>query len=594
MIIFVASLLYIASPVSANSSESCALNFEDSDVCACSTYDSDGPVRCQNGSNLVEIQPCYCAYFDQQLQKLLIGRCYYTCYQYYSTVVKANNSTEFNNDFCSDNSIHRCGFFCYECNSSYGIATNGIPLIDCECTQYSYTNWFKYFAISLIPLTILYVFAVLLRCNITSGSFGGTLLVLQCITSSSLATYLVNEPNKGYKLILSIIELTSLKFFESYNWTHSCLHPELNIFQKLSLGYIPAFYPFLLIFLTYILVVAYDRECTVLVRLWEPFKKCALCYRKTWNIRLSLVETFATFVLLSSALVMQTSINLLSWVTTYDIAGNKVGTVASLSANVEYFGPQHLPYALLAIATGSVFILLILLLTVYPCRCFQRCLNICGLRLLPLHMLMDAFQGSYKLEPRDLRYFSAFYLLLRLLMLAHVELFLSPQNFYISGIISLAAAVTVAICQPYKVNTHNTVDSVLLVLMGVYFISCSEVYLLGVSGFFHDLRFPRAIQGICLSLIVLYFICFVTWRLIGQKTYALMRTFRRKIKTVFQKDDRAESIDDARCVSSDEIEDYHRYWSKQLIKTIMVGSCPHAPFILFVQSIRVVLASHWL
>ena len=241
---------------------------------------------------------------------------------------------------------------------------------------------------------------------------------------------------------------------------------------------------------------------------------------------------------------------------TYDIAGNKVGTVASMSGNLEYFGHQHLPYALLAIATGSVFVLLILLLTVYPCRWFQRCLNTCGLRLLPLHMLMDAFQGSYKLEPRDLRYFSAFYLFLRLLMLAHVELFLSPQSFYISGILSLASAAVMATCRPYKVDTHNTVDSVLLLLMGVYFISCSETYLLGLSDFVHNLSLPRVVQGLCLSLVVLYFICFVTWRLVGKKTCALVQAMRNRAKLVFQKDATDESIDAARSLSSDEIEDY--------------------------------------
>ena len=563
MMIFVASLLYIVISARANSLESCALKFQDSDVCACSTYDSDGPVRCQNGSNLVEIQPCYCAYFDQQLQKLLVGHCYYTCYQYNSTIVAVSNTTNFNNAFCYQDDYeddYRSGFFCYECNVSYGIATHSELLIDCRCTHYSYKYWFKYFAISLIPLTILYIFAVLLKCNITSSSFGGILLVLQCITSSGLRTYYFEGPTNNFNafkhLVLGMIEMASLKFFESYHWTDSCLHPELNVFQKLSLGYIAALYPFLLIFITYMLVVAYDRECRVLVWLWKPFRKCALCYRKTWNIHTSLVETFATFVLLSSVLVMQTSLGLLSWITTYDLAGNRVGTVASMSANVEYFGHQHLPYALLAIATGSVFVLLILLLTLYPCRWFQRCLNACGLRLLSLHMLMDAFQGSYKLEPRDLRYFSAFYLLLRLLMLAHVELFLSPQSFYISGILSLAAAAIIAICQPYKVNTHNTVDSVLLVLMGVYFISCSEAYLLGVSRFFQDLSFPHVIQGLCLSLIVLYFICFVTWRLMGKKTWAVMQTIGRKIKAAFCNEDEISSVNDARSFSSDEIQDY--------------------------------------
>ena len=241
MMIFVALLIYVVYFVSADSSESCALRFQDSDVCACHTYDSDGPVRCQNGSDLVEIQPCYCAYFCQKLQKLLVGHCYYTCYQYYSTFVEVTDTADFNDAFCDDE--YRGGFFCYECNASYGLATHSDRLIDCECTHYNYIDWLKYFAISLVPLTIfLYIFAVLLKCNITTGSFGEIVLVLQCITSSHLETYYIigqaNAFNSFKKLVLGVIEMTSLRFFKSFHWTDSCLHPELNVFQKLSLRYI--------------------------------------------------------------------------------------------------------------------------------------------------------------------------------------------------------------------------------------------------------------------------------------------------------------------------------------------------------------------
>ena len=262
MIIFVSLLLCIAFLIKADSSQSCALKFQDSDVCACSSYDSDGPVRCQIGSNLLEIKPCYCAYFDQNIQKLLVGHCYYTCYRYHSSFIDVVNVTQFNSDFCSDELLNRRGFFCYECNASYGLSTNSEPLIDCKCTEYGYRNWFKYFAMSLLPITVLYILAILLKCNITTGSLGGIVLVLQCITSSSLATYDIGSTkgvNALIKLVFGVIEMTSLYFFDTYHWTHSCLHPELNIFQKRSLRYIKGLYPFLLIFITYILVAAYDR-----------------------------------------------------------------------------------------------------------------------------------------------------------------------------------------------------------------------------------------------------------------------------------------------------------------------------------------------
>ena len=53
----------------------------------------------------------------------------------------------------------------------------------------------------------------------------------------------------------------------------------------------------------------------------------------------------------------------------------------------------------------------------YSCRCFQSCLNRCRLNSQVLRTFMDAFQGCYKFEPCDCRYWAAFYLFLRLAVL---------------------------------------------------------------------------------------------------------------------------------------------------------------------------------
>ena len=92
-------------------------------------------------------------------------------------------------------------------------------------------------------------------------------------------------------------------------------------------------------------------------------------------------------------------------------------------ANIEYFGHDHLPFAVLALLIGFIFVFLpFLLLVLYPCRCFQRFLNCLGLRCQTLHIFMDAFQGIYKIEPYDLKYFSALYFLLRFLFPMIVQL----------------------------------------------------------------------------------------------------------------------------------------------------------------------------
>ena len=152
--------------------------------------------------------------------------------------------------------------------------------------------------------------------------------------------------------------------------------------------------------------------------MWRPVQRCVHHHRSTWNIRTSLVEIFATFILFSYVKIFDVSVQILSFTATFDVSGKRLEFCYSYMDGTEYFGPTHLPYALLAIAISSIFVVFpLILLAVYPCRCFHKCLNCCGLRSQALHIFMDAFQGSYRTEPRDLRYVSAFYLLVRILII---------------------------------------------------------------------------------------------------------------------------------------------------------------------------------
>ena len=80
-------------------------------------------------------------------------------------------------------------------------------------------------------------------------------------------------------------------------------------------------------------------------------------------------------------------------------------------ATIEYFGDQHLPYGVLAVFVMLVFIFFpVLLLLLYPMRCFQRCLSCIGVRWHALPIFIDAFQGCYKDGTNgtwDCRYFAA-------------------------------------------------------------------------------------------------------------------------------------------------------------------------------------------
>ena len=130
---------------------------------------------------------------------------------------------------------------------------------------------------------------------------------------------------------------------------------------------------------------------------------------------------------------------------------------------------------------------------------------------------MDAFQGSYKTETRDLRYFSAFYLLLRLLMLLQVHIFPSYLMLFTSSMLFFLSAAVVAIFQPYKVKIHNAIDSVLMILMGIFFVS---YYCNTYIEFTTASKETNFFQVLPVALLLFYFISLLVWKQAGVKLQA--------------------------------------------------------------------------
>ena len=143
-----------------------------------------------------------------------------------------------------------------------------------------------------------------------------------------------------------------------------------------------------------------------------------------WDPKGSVINAFATFLLLSYSKLLTVSYSLLDASTLYNNRGERVGPAVLLyfDASIEYFSRQHLPFAVLAICVLLVFVVFpMLLLLLYPMRSFQRCLGYCTrIRWQFLHTFADAFQGCYKNGTngtRDYRYFAGLYLVFRIVAL---------------------------------------------------------------------------------------------------------------------------------------------------------------------------------
>jgi glucan phosphoethanolaminetransferase (alkaline phosphatase superfamily) len=90
----------------------------------------------------------------------------------------------------------------------------------------------------------------------------------------------------------------------------------------------------------------------------------------------------------------------------------------------------------------------------------------------------------------------------------------------------LSAAI-VAVFQPYKVRAHNSLDSVLMILAGICFVcyfhsALSQLYSTEVGSFLL----------LSVSLLLLYFILLLIWKLVGARKQALLRNVRMLLSSV--------------------------------------------------------------
>ena len=395
-----------------NGSEMClrpwTLQYEENATTNCKCGVSlQGIVRCDPSSFNLEVLYCYCVTYSEILNTTVVGYCLTTCHgTHTATRIDAHNVSDLDGIMCG--SLHRTGQMCGGCEKGYAPPVYSYSMACVECSHYNY-NWVKYIVIAFLPLTVFYVFVVVFRISAFSGNLNALILTSQLITISALLCYsqqtLTDMSTSAVvvmQFFMTLYSLWNLDFFRTL-YAPFCLHPKLTAIQILALDYAIAVYPLVLITLTYVTVTLHDRY-GILLKLWTPFHKCLSHFRKEWHIRRSLVDVFATFILLSYVKVLDISFNILIPVKLWTVNGTEAKEAfLYFDGTVKYFQGEHIPFALLAIGMLCIFnVFPLLLLAVYPSQCFQRCLNHCHCQCQILRMFMDNFQGGFKTEPHIL------------------------------------------------------------------------------------------------------------------------------------------------------------------------------------------------
>ena len=256
---------------------------------------------------------------------------------------------------------------------------------------------------------------------------------------------------------------------------------------------------------------------------------CFARFRRKWNPKGSVINTFATFLLLSYSKLLTVSYELLDASTLYNITGKTFGpAVLYYDASIEYFSREHLPFALPAICVLLVFVVFpLLLLLLYPMRSFQRCLGYCTrIRWQFLHTFADAFQGCYKNGTngtRDYRYFAGLYLLFRVVLLVGFIVQPTVNRWLITITFPVVISLLFALFRPYKNNYFNIIDCLAFALVALSTFVIMYAYTTHA-------QFSFQLLYVILLTPFLYFVSFILYKILSQ--VALLRACCSRIKRI--------------------------------------------------------------
>ena len=418
--------------------------------------------------------PCACMTVDMETDISYAGYCPYTCFNHATWHF---NPEVLNNRTCS--SWNRAGRLCEECQEGYGLPIFSYALDCVECSLQDLTHNLLLIVLYFFSLTLFCFLVIVCRISAARPPFSTFVLISQVYAApfqlQVLSVFPLVVSVNIYEIFFGVWNLNIFRpFYHSL-----CLTPRMSNLQAAVLQYSIGFYPLLLLALILALVRLRDSGCRGIVWICRPIHWCLARFRKNFNIRSSLTDAFSTFIILSYIKIGYTSIYILVPARVYQPDGSS-HWYSYAEPSMRYLQSQHLPYALAAIAAAFVFCIVpFMILFLYPLKCFQKCLNCCGLRCLTLHAFADAFQGCYKDGTdgsRDYRWFAGVYLFFRFGM---VLLFCSIKNYFIfalfASFVSFTSAAIVAVVQPYKKAVNVKIDVILLSGMGVLYFGLNLI-----------------------------------------------------------------------------------------------------------------------
>ena len=426
----------------------------------------------------VEVLKCYCLTKDTD-SVYSIGCCFYSCFfqspQSKYQVVSMDNKSD-TDGTCSQ--FNRGGVLCGQCREGYGTPVYSFSLTCVRCRNVSlWTTVPLYVFTAYGPLTVFLAAIVFFTVSVNSAPLHGWILVCQLLSSSIVMRVLVSFVEINHipigpyvRLLGTVYGVWNLDFFRSV-YKPFCLHPSLSTLVVMSLDYLVAVYPLVLILGLYVAVDLYSRNCWPVVIVGRVFHRCCIRFRHRLDIRTSLIDAFGTFFSLSYVKFLSTSVDLLVFTRVWKTEG-KMSWHVFFDGSMEFFKGNHIPFALTAVTllvVCNILPLIVILLYSFPRT--HAVLNILPASVrAAMFPFMDNILACYKdgtNATRNCRYFGVVY---HFALLAYILSFATCSNAVVFGLnafVCIVVGMLVAVIQPYKSKAYNIVDIILILGVGL-------------------------------------------------------------------------------------------------------------------------------
>ena len=346
--------------------------------CECGSF-----LFCSSDGYQVDISVQSCATSSGQDGDYYIGSCPFrytvnSTNRMYSEM--PSNASQLDEVMCG--AYNRRGLLCGECKDGYGPAVYSIDLKCANCSNlWSKYAIFLYLILQFVPTTLIFIYFVVFRFDITSGPMLGYVLFCQALISRITSHYffiydyiLYNMPPFLRVLIsfcVTVSQFWTLQFFRAII-PPFCISEKLTGIHVYMLNLVPVIYPFVLVIILCVLMELHARNYRVVGILWKPIK---IIFSKA-NIRVmtgdAVFHTFASFIFLSNVSVMAAAYQLVNFTNVHNSTGYLHNKALYIDPTIKSNDPTFIPYAFVA-AVFFMFITVIpsLLLCIYPTRLYR-------------------------------------------------------------------------------------------------------------------------------------------------------------------------------------------------------------------------------